>query len=42
MSNNPNAQIELYNLASDVGEQKNVASNKPETVFDRKDNGCGT
>ena len=29
---NPNAPIELYNLANDIGEEKNVASQYPNIV----------
>ena len=32
MSNNAEAPIELYNLASDIGEEKNVANENPEIV----------
>lgn len=32
MSNNPNAPIELYNLANDEGEQHNVAQKNPDIV----------
>jgi len=32
MSNNPEASIELYNLASDIGEQNNIANKNPEVV----------
>ncbi len=30
MSNNPEAPIELYNLAADIGEQNNIAAENPE------------
>jgi arylsulfatase A len=32
MNNNPKAPIELYNLASDIGEQNNIAAENPEIV----------
>ena len=32
MSNNAEAPIELYNLASDIGEQKDIATENPEIV----------